>query len=143
MVILDATTTGADSGDLSTNIELGLAEAGVSVRDILRVQLVVEELSVNAFAHGNASTLNLKVTRSQERLSLQVTYDGDEFDPTKTAQPNTDLDCSRRPIGGLGLHIVRELAQVFSYRREAGQNSVTIDLSPFDEGTPGETADAN
>lgn len=143
MVVLDATTASVESRDLSTNIELGLAEAGVAVRDVLRVQLVAEELSVNAFSHGSASTLNLKVTRSQERLSLQVTYDGDEFDPTKTAQPNTDLDCSERPIGGLGLHIVRELAQGFSYRREAGMNRVTIDLSPFDEGTLGDTADAN
>ena len=50
------------------------------------------------------------------------------YDPLAHAPPDLDADIADRPIGGLGIHLVRELAQDARYRREDGWNILRIEL---------------
>ena len=57
---------------------------------------------------------------------LTVTDDGHPFNPLEAPEPKTDLPIEDRPIGGLGIHLLRELSDGMTYERRNGRNQVTI-----------------
>jgi anti-sigma regulatory factor (Ser/Thr protein kinase) len=68
----------------------------------------------------------LDVQTDEGRLTVTLTDDGPPFDPFGRAAPDTTLSVEERPIGGLGLHLVRELMDKVSYERRDGYNVVVL-----------------
>ena len=61
-----------------------------------------------------------------EILTIQVEDDGKPFDPLEAPPPNLDLPIEDRPIGGLGIYIVRSTVNEIEHRREGGRNILTM-----------------
>ena len=55
------------------------------------------------------STIRAHVSVMPDGLQVTVEDDGIAFDPLSAAEPNLDLDLDDRPIGGLGIHLVKTL----------------------------------
>lgn len=102
-------------------VEGWLAEAGVGPADAARLMIVFDELLSNAARHG-ATRLSLDASVRDGRLIASLEDDGPAFDPLAVAAPDTSLEIEDRAIGGLGIHIVREMTDDLSYRREGGCN---------------------
>jgi len=62
-------------------------------------------------------------------MDLEVGDQGVEFDPLMTAPPDLTLDLSRRPVGGLGVHLLRSFARSLNYRRQRGWNRLSFGIS--------------
>ncbi|MEX2110612.1 MAG: ATP-binding protein [Gemmatimonadaceae bacterium] len=94
------------------------------------VNVTLDELLTNAISHGtaavDASLLTVEVELDLERLTVTLTNDGSPFDPFGQPAPDTTLSVDDRPIGGLGIHIVRELMDEVSYERRDGHNVVVL-----------------
>lgn len=73
-------------------------------------------------------TITYRVPEPGE-LSVEVKDQGIEFDPLAAAPPDLTLDLARRPIGGLGVFLLRTFASSLSYRREQGWNRLTFGIS--------------
>ena len=120
--------------DLNASLEAVLARHCVTrgVRDDVR--LIVEELASNAIEYGGADApvgqheLSVDIAIEGELLTLRFSDDGAAFDPTGTPSPDLEADIDERPIGGLGLHLIKQLAEQISYRRENGFNLLTVIL---------------
>jgi serine/threonine-protein kinase RsbW len=56
------------------------------------------------------------------RLTVVLSDDGPPFDPFGQAEPDTTLSVEDRPIGGLGIHLVRKVMDRLEYRRQDGKN---------------------
>ena len=99
-----------------------------AVRRSLNVAL--DELLANELSHGMAGiedgSLTVEVVLDQERLVVTLTDDGPPFDPFRQAAPDTTLPVDDRPIGGLGIHLARELMDEVSYERRDGTNIVVL-----------------
>lgn len=99
-----------------------------AVRRSLNVAL--DELLANAFSHGlagrDAGEVTVEVELDPQRLTVTVTDDGPPFDPFGQDTPDTTLSVEDRPIGGLGLHLVRALVDDVSYQRRDGCNVVVL-----------------
>ena len=99
---------------------------------LFRVHLVLEELVLNiidyGFDDGNEDhELEVVLTSEDDNLTIEITDDGIPFDPLKDAKiPDTDAPLEDRPIGGLGVHLVRTMMDEVSYRREDGKNHLTL-----------------
>jgi serine/threonine-protein kinase RsbW len=97
-----------------------------------RLALVVEELVTNLAKYGypdaprGSATLRLGLENAQ--LTLEMIDDGQAFDPLTAPPPDLDLPAEERPVGGLGLHLVRSLAVAAHYRRSDGRNQLTLTL---------------
>ena len=61
-----------------------------------------------------------------EDLVLTFTDSGIPYDPTKTREPDITLPAEERPIGGLGIFLVRKTMDDVAYRREDGKNILTV-----------------
>jgi anti-sigma regulatory factor (Ser/Thr protein kinase) len=103
-----------------------------AVPDTVRrsVNVALDELLANELTHGMAGrdtgSLTMELELDHERLKLTLTDDGPPFDPFSQAAPDTTLSIEDRPIGGLGIHLVRKLMDEISYERRDGHNVVVL-----------------
>ena len=59
-------------------------------------------------------------------LIFTVTDGGIPFDPTSQAEADITSSVENRKIGGLGIHLVRQLMDEIHYSREEGKNILTL-----------------
>lgn len=103
-----------------------------SLPDAVRRSLYIalDELLANELSHAMAGVENglitAEVVLDGERLVFTLADNGPEFDPFMQAPPDVSLSVDDRPIGGLGIHLVRELMDEVSYRRRDGNNIVIL-----------------
>ena len=97
---------------------------------VLRSNLILEELILNTLTHGRTSGLSdIEVTLESGAGSVAITVvdDGAAFNPlTDKAPPDTALALQDRSIGGLGLHLVRTMAEDLRYAHADGKNHLTL-----------------
>ena len=62
----------------------------------------------------------------EDRLDFTLTDSGVPFDPTVASMPDLTLDASERPVGGLGIYLVRSIMDSVSYERVDGKNVLSM-----------------
>lgn len=93
--------------------------------------LVVEEIFTNMvkFHPEGAGEITLRVDRQNGRLLLcLVDHDVDDFDITKVPEIDVNRPLAERKPGGLGIHLVRRIAETFSYRYEDRARFISVTL---------------
>lgn len=94
------------------------------------LRLVLEELVVNvvnyAYGEGGDGPLDITVENRDDAIVITLTDQGVPFNPLEQEAPDTDLPPEERPIGGLGIFLVREMMDNVTYRYEAGHNILTV-----------------
>ena len=97
---------------------------------VFRANLVLEELLVNIIKYGQSDGINgfdITLTSEPDRLTIEVVDEGKPFDPVKDAPaPVLTGSLEDRPVGGLGLRLVRSLVDELSYKRKRGKNHVAL-----------------
>lgn len=100
---------------------------------LFRMNLVLEEMTLNVMTHGRsagASQMEVIVVCEADTVSVEIIDDGPRFDPLSDApQPDTDAPLDERPVGGLGVHLVREMMDRIDYRYEDGRNRLSMKIS--------------
>ncbi len=100
----------------------------------MRANLILEELVLNTLTHGDTSgltTIDLELESDDGALTIRVTDDGALFNPLEDApEPDLTLSLAERPIGGLGLYLVRTLGQDLEYHNEHGRNHLKLVVLP-------------
>jgi anti-sigma regulatory factor (Ser/Thr protein kinase) len=106
------------------------AEHTLSDDDMMAINLVLDEVITNIIDYGydDAADHEIRVTLAVEgdRLTIEVEDDARHFDPLKAPPPDLDLPLEERPVGGLGIHIVRTLMEAVEYQRRDGRNVLTM-----------------
>ena len=117
---------------LLAQVDAGLAGQDLPATVIHDLHLVVEEVACNVIDHGAEAgrepRLELEATIDGQQLTLQFRDDGRPFDPLSQPPPDLDADITDRPIGGLGVHLIRELAEDVAYARDGGHNLLRVVL---------------
>ena len=130
LLSLSMTTNGFDLNSLTAEVEaLGERENWPPAL-VFKANLVLEELTLNINNYGgNDGIRQIEITLNSEtdRLIIEVIDDGGPFDPTTDATlPDTNAPIEDRPVGGLGLHLVRTMMDEMQYKREQGKNHVIL-----------------
>ena len=110
--------------------ETWLAEQQVSFEAMYLVSLAIEELVTNCIKYGYTDrkdhTIDFVLSVDDGALRMVVIDDGNPFDPLAAPRPDLTLPPESRPIGGLGLHLLRELADEMHYERRDGTNRLSV-----------------
>jgi anti-sigma regulatory factor (Ser/Thr protein kinase) len=77
---------------------------------------------------GTAVQLSLACELTPDGIVITVRDDGPPFDPLARASPDLQADIAGREVGGLGIHLVRELAGACRYERSSGSNILEVRL---------------
>ncbi|HEY7298082.1 MAG TPA: ATP-binding protein [Xanthobacteraceae bacterium] len=113
---------------LTDDVAAFLHSAGIDARAVHHVSLVVEELLTNILLHGGASDqpANIALTVEPDRVAGEIRDWGKPFDPRDAPAPDLDASLESRKVGGLGVHLVRQLTAALDYRRQDDQNWTTF-----------------
>lgn len=115
--------------DLTAAIDAVLETNAVcrEVRD--NVRLIAEEIVANAIEYGGSGAeteIIVEIMAWERQLAIEFRDCGRPFDPLAVEAPMLDAPLEERAIGGLGLHLVRELAESLSYTREDPYNVLRV-----------------
>ena len=95
-----------------------------------RINLALEEAVCNvimyAYPEGTAGTMDLDAVREGNQLRFTLADRGKAFDPTAVPEANFSASLEDRPIGGLGIHLVRSIMDSIHYERRDGKNVLTL-----------------
>ena len=116
---------------LQAFIDKACQAAGFDMAIAMQVNLAAEEAVVNvmnyAYPYGAKGTVELNATASSGSLTLTIADAGAPFDPTTADKADITLAAEERPIGGLGIHLVRQIMDSISYQRtDDGHNVLTM-----------------
>jgi len=102
------------------------ADERLSDDDVMAINLVLDEVVANIIEYGYDDTarheIRVTLTREGDALTIEVEDDARAFDPLQAPEPDLDLPLEERPVGGLGIHIVRSVMDAVEYRRRDGHN---------------------
>ena len=92
--------------------------------------LAIEEFVTNSIKYGYADSaehfIEIVLELSSGELVVVVTDDGKPFNPLESPEPDTNLPVEERPIGGLGIYLLRKMFDQMDYSRTDGKNRVTL-----------------
>lgn len=108
------------------------AEAGIGAADASALHLALEEIITNVITHGyqgDASRcLSVQIeAAAPDRIRASVTDEAPAYNPLARPEVNTSLPLEARPVGGLGVHLVRKLMDVCLYEHRNGRNVFTVE----------------
>ena len=110
------------SATATLNMEIGLAN---------KIKLAVEEAVTNiidyAYQNGTEGNISVTIEADESRIRFILTDSGAEFDPTGVSKADTTLTVEERPIGGLGVFLVRNLMDSINYERVDGKNMLRME----------------
>ncbi len=96
----------------------------------LEINLALEEAFTNivnyAFRDEEKHSIELLIVADFQKLVMTLVDDGIAYDPTQNKEPQLDLPVHDRPVGGLGVFLIKKLMDGVEYRREAGKNHLIL-----------------
>ena len=105
-------------------------QAGFDMSTTMKLNLAIEEAVVNvmnyAYPAGVKGDVDIEAQINDERLKFVISDSGTPFDPTAKAEVDTTLSAEERGIGGLGIHLIRQIMDTINYERVDGKNVLTL-----------------
>ena len=97
---------------------------------VFDINLVVDELLANTISYGyddnREHRIDLVLRIERDMPVVEITDDGRPFDPSQMPDTDTWANLRSRPVGGLGIYVVRRAMDGVAYRRVDGCNIVTL-----------------
>ena len=98
---------------------------------VFNLNLVLEEAVVNvinyAYPKEEHQSIYLSAKLLEGSIVFVLTDTGLEFDPTKAPDADITLSADDRPIGGLGIFLIRQIMNEVKYERIDGKNVLTLE----------------
>jgi anti-sigma regulatory factor (Ser/Thr protein kinase) len=94
------------------------------------IQLALEEILSNIIFYGydddDQHLIDICIRWTDKNLLMAIIDDARPFNPVKVPEPdlNSSLEC--REIGGMGIHLVRNLMDELTYKNEKGKNILVM-----------------
>jgi serine/threonine-protein kinase RsbW len=123
--------------DMREFVRQAAEDAGMDDGDIYAVQLAVDEACSNIIehaCHGRCDEqIEITCTTSGDRLTIMIRDHGEPFDPASAPAPDLDADLENRPVGGLGIFLMRQLMDEIRYER-LGESGNVLTLVKYRKG---------
>ena len=131
MLLLDVTTELGELERVAAEIASFANDEQLNPDITFRLNLIIEELFVNAIHHGHesgAGVVQIEVVSTSAGLAVTLRDHGPRFDPLTIPTPDVSAPLEERQVGGLGIHFVRELSTDVHYERSDGQNIIRLTI---------------
>lgn len=95
-----------------------------------QINLALEELITNIISYGYSDAgqreIRIALRLKNGRLITEVEDDARAFNPLKMPPPDLDAPLEERKVGGLGIHLVKNMFDTMDYRREDDKNKLVL-----------------
>ena len=106
-----------------------LADIDISEEDGFKIELALVEMVVNVIRYAypdGGGVLAIEIRKDRNRVIIEIRDSGLPFDPCQAPKPDIDEVVAAGRKGGLGIFLTREIMDECLYRRDGGQNILTL-----------------
>jgi anti-sigma regulatory factor (Ser/Thr protein kinase) len=111
-------------------VEAFLQAHGAGEQTQFQFRLALDELITNVFTHGGQGQflpdVDVVVEVDRDHAVCELRDNGVAFNPLELPPADTEAPLDDRPVGGLGVHFVRQIFRDLHYRRQAGRNVLRL-----------------
>lgn len=115
---------------VNSEFEAFTRQQGIEQSATRQLKLVFDELLNNTISYGYQNDekheIDVRVEVLERRLLVTIVDDGIPFNPFTKEAPDISLDIDEREIGGLGIHLCKQIMDEASYKRGIDKNQVTL-----------------
>ncbi|MBP5776026.1 MAG: ATP-binding protein [Prevotella sp.] len=105
-------------------------EEGIGMNIAMSLNLAIEEAVVNvmnyAYPVGTVGYVDIEAEADEKNVTFVISDTGKPFDPTRKEEPDITLSAEERPVGGLGIHLVRQIMDTITYDYADHKNILTL-----------------
>jgi len=129
---MDHIKIAADLAELETVrqfLKSSLAELDLSEENGFKIELALVEIVVNVIRYaypGGGGEITIEIRKDHRRVHIEIRDSGVPFDPCQAPKPDINEVITAGRKGGLGIYLTREIMDECRYRREGGQNILTL-----------------
>lgn len=103
---------------------------GLSPKACANLHVALEEHLTNVinygYSPGQVGRIALRLDSSPESLHVEIEDDARPFNPLLAPPVDVHQPLEERPIGGLGIHLIRQLTDELRYEYRSGHNVLTL-----------------
>ena len=103
--------------------------ADIEMKTIMQIDVAFEEMFVNV-AHyayeGDSGDVAVRIEKTDACVEVTLADSGIRYNPLEKTDPDITLNAEERPIGGLGIFMVKKSMDQVDYEYKDGQNILTI-----------------
>jgi anti-sigma regulatory factor (Ser/Thr protein kinase) len=110
-------------------LDEALAACEADATSAYAVNFAVEEFFTNMVKYEPEGDhhVSIRVERNANQLTVRMVDTGVQpFDVANARTPDLSASLADRPVGGLGIHIARELLDSVTYEHGEGQSTITF-----------------
>ncbi|GGJ91958.1 ATP-binding protein [Parabacteroides faecis] len=111
-------------------LDLHTSAYGLEEQLTMQIKLALEEVVTNVilYAYPNKKDQDIRIDMNygNKQLAIVITDKGTPFNPLEMKEPDITLPPEERPIGGLGIYLVKQLMTEVTYSRSSGKNILTM-----------------
>ena len=108
-------------------VEEHLEQFEIPVKMIRKLLVVVDEIYSNIVRYSGATEAHVSLDKEGDTLRLVFRDNGKPYNPLDAEEPDVTASAEDRPIGGLGIFMVRKLMDRMEYAYLNGQNVLTLE----------------
>ena len=101
-------------------------DQGLAMSLNLALEEAVTNVILYAYPAGSDGLVDIEAIMGKDILEFIISDSGVAFDPTAAPEADISLDVEDRPIGGLGIFLVRNIMDTVSYQRTDGKNILSM-----------------
>lgn len=116
---------------ITEKVETELEKLNCSGKAHRKINVALDELLNNIASYAypqetGSVTVQMRYNEESETVSITLIDSGAAYNPLEKADPDVTLAAEERPIGGLGILMVKKKMDGMEYRRENNHNILTI-----------------
>ena len=104
----------------------GALDPALTISLNLALEEAVANVILYAYPEGTQGDVDITTTVADGVLTFIIADEGVPFDPTQKEEADVTLGLEERPIGGLGIFLVRQIMDTVGYERREGRNILTL-----------------
>jgi len=105
-------------------------EWGLDPSVVLSINLVIEEAFTNIVSYGyddqSDHIIEIQCKLKDKEIGIVITDDGHAWDPTLREEPDISLGPEDRPVGGLGIFLMKKMMDKVGYERNENKNILSL-----------------
>ena len=127
--IIAVTPDTASISEVSDFFDNCLEEFMIPLRVGYSLKVVTDEIYSNIVYYSGANKAEILFRNDTDNIILIFQDDGKPYNPLEAEEPDITAGIEDRKIGGLGLFMVKKMAESVQYEYAAGRNCMTVILS--------------
>ena len=120
----------SELGNIHSTLEKLINDWDIPLQFGMPLNLAIEEAFTNvvnyAYHDHEQRLIDIEFVRTENQIEIIITDNGFPYDPTQNADPRTDLPLEERPIGGLGIFLIKKLMDDVQYQRHSDKNILKL-----------------